>query len=89
MQTFWQISFYTVIILSLICIPIQRRAMNKIAFGRSMFITYTAIVMAYVVGVLSRSIAADVVAILLLALGLLMLIFMAVKSIQHTKSRKR
>lgn len=89
MQTFWQISFYTVIILSLICIPIQRRAMNKIAFGRSMFITYTAIVMAYVVGVLSRSIAADVIAILLLLLGLLMLIFMAVKSIQHIKSRKR
>lgn len=88
MQTFWQISFYTVIILSLICIPIQRRAMNKIAFGRSMFITYTAIVMAYVVGVLSRSIAADVIAILLLLLGLLMLIFMAVKSIQHIKSRK-
>lgn len=89
MQTFWQISFYIVIILSLVCIPIQRRAMNKIAFGRSMFITYTAIVMAYVVGVLSRSIAADVIAILMLLLGLVMLVFMAVKSIPHMNLRKR
>lgn len=90
MHIVWQISFYVVIILSVICIPIQHRALNRIAFGRSMFICYTAIVMGYVVGVLSRpSIASAVVGLLLLFFGVLMLVFMSVKSLQHLNSRKR
>ncbi|MCL6455126.1 MAG: hypothetical protein K6T78_16090 [Alicyclobacillus sp.] len=89
MQTFWQVAFYVVICLSLVCIPIQHRALNRIAFGRSMFITYTAIVMAYLVGVLSRSVPADIIAVLLLVLGLCMLVFMAAKSLQHMRRRAK
>lgn len=89
MQVFWQTAFWVMVVASIICIPIQRRAMNKIAFGRSLFITYTAIVMGYVVGVLSTSIAADIMGILLYLLGLVMLLFMAARSWQRLRERRK
>lgn len=89
MQMFWQIAFWVTLVASVICIPIQRRALNKIAFGRSLFITYTAILMGYIVGVLATSIAADVMGIVLYLIGMIMLIFMAVKAWQRRQQAKQ
>lgn len=89
MHTFWQIAFWVMLIASIICIPVQRRALNKIAFGRSLFITYTAILMGYIVGVLATTIAADIMGIVLYLLGMVMLIFMAVKAWQRLRYQKQ
>lgn len=89
MQHFWQIAFYAVIVLSILCIPVQRRALNKIAFGRSMFIAYTGIVMGYMLGVLSTSIATTVLAVVIFLLGIAMLMFMALKSIQRLRMTRK
>ena len=88
MHTFWQAAFWAMVVASIICIPIQRKALNKIAFGRSLFITYTAILMGYIVGVIATTIAADIMGVVLYLLGMLMLIFMAVKSVQRLRARK-
>ena len=89
MHMFWQIAFWVMLIASIICIPVQRRALNKIAFGRSLFITYTAILMGYIVGVLATTIAADIMGIVLYLLGMVMLIFMAVKAWQRLRYQKQ
>ena len=88
MHTFWQAAFWVMIIASIICLPIQRKALNKIAFGRSVFITYTAILMGYIIGILATTIAANILGIVLYVLGVAMLIFMAVKSVQRLRARK-
>lgn len=88
MHTFWQIAFFAMLVASVICIPIQRRALNKIAFGRSLFITYTAILMGYIVGVLATTVAADIMGIVLYVLGMAMLLFMAVKSFQRLRGKR-
>ena len=88
MHTFWQIAFFAMLVASVICIPIQRRALNKIAFGRSLFITYTAILMGYIVGVLATTVAADIMGIVLYVLGMAMLLFMAVKSFQRLRETR-
>ncbi|QSO47743.1 hypothetical protein [Alicyclobacillus mengziensis] len=88
MHTFWQMAFWAMLVASVICIPIQRRALNKIAFGRSLFITYTAILMGYIVGVLATTVAADIMGIVLYVLGMAMLLFMAVKSLQRLREKR-
>ncbi|QSO50857.1 hypothetical protein JZ785_18450 [Alicyclobacillus curvatus] len=88
MHMFWQIAFWAMLVASVVCIPIQRRALNKIAFGRSLFITYTAILMGYVIGVLATSIAADIMGIALYLLGMAMLLFMAVKSLHRLREKR-
>ncbi|MDQ0191292.1 hypothetical protein JI721_06345 [Alicyclobacillus cycloheptanicus] len=70
------------------CIVIQRRALNKIAFGRSMFISGMAVLTGLIVGQLP-SIAATIISVCLIVIGLGMLVFMAVKSQQHLRKRAR
>lgn len=70
------------------CIVIQRRALNKIAFGRSMFISGMAVLTGLIVGQLP-SIAAGIISISLLVIGLGMLVLMAVKSLQHMRKHGR
>lgn len=80
------------IITIIVCVPIQRRALNKIAFGRSMFISFSAIVMGILVAVLRighNQIAYAIVSLCLFIIGFGMLILMAIKSVQHMKSNKR
>lgn len=80
---------YTVIwilfIVSLIVfIPSQRRAMNKIAFGRSMFISAAAIVLGLFVAI-RPGIGYAIVAIFLFLMGWGMIVFMGIKSYQHLR----
>jgi len=80
------------IIIIIVCIPIQRRALNKIAFGRSMFISFSALVMGVLVAVLrttNTNIAYAIVSFALFIIGFGMLILMAIKSYQHMKTNKR
>jgi uncharacterized membrane protein len=72
------------LIVIVICMMYQRRALNKIAFGRSMFISWSAIVMGFLVGLLP-TIEAGVVSVVLLLLGFGMIVFMGVKSFQHLR----
>lgn len=79
------------IVVAIICIPIQRRALNKIAFGRSMFITFTAIILGVLIvaiGSAEQSPASQIVGTLLILIGYAMLIFMAVKSLQRLRSHR-
>lgn len=75
------------LIVIVICIVYQRRALNKIAFGRSMFISWSAIVMGFLVGLLPTMEAA-IVSVVLLLLGFGMIVFMGVKSFQHLRQLK-
>jgi uncharacterized membrane protein len=91
-MTFTQFVVLIGIIVVLICIPIQRRALNKIAFGRSMFITFAAILMGIfiaVVGSGEHSIVSILVGWILVLLGYLMLVYMAVKSFQRLRRKAR
>jgi len=88
-MTFTQFLVLLGIVIILICVPIQRKALNKIAFSRSMFITFTAIIMGILINVLTMNLKGELVGSLLIALGFAMLIFMAVKSLQHMKSVKQ
>lgn len=69
------------------CIVIQRKALNKIAFGRSMFISGMAVLTGLIVGQLP-SLAAGIIAISLFVMGIGMLVLMAVKSYQHMQRRQ-
>lgn len=70
------------------CIVIQRRALNKIAFGRSMFISGMAVLTGLIVGQLP-SVAAGIISICLFVIGLGMLVLMAIKSYQHMHKQGR
>lgn len=72
----------------LISVPIQWRALNRIAFGRSMFISGTAIVFGWFLG-LRHGIGAGLVSASLLLFGFWMIIFMAIKSAQHMRAVKQ
>lgn len=83
----WTIVLIAGVVVSIICIPIQRRAMNKIAFGRSMFITWTAIIFGFIIALLP-GIPATIIACCLFILGFGMMILMAIKSYQHLQRVK-
>lgn len=93
-MTFTQLMVLIGIIIVIICVPIQRRALNRIAFGRSMFITFAAIIMGIFVAAVGSgesSIVSIIIGLILVLIGYLMLVFMAVKSVQrmrmHPKKR--
>jgi Ca2+/Na+ antiporter len=75
------------IVITVASVVIQRRALNKIAFGRSMFISFSAIFFGLFVGLLP-TLPAAIVSILFLLLGFGFLVFMAIKSAQHLKAVK-
>jgi uncharacterized membrane protein len=76
------------IVIMVVCFVFQYRALNRIAFGRSVFISLSAIVMGLMVGMLP-TISATIVSIVLLLLGYGMIVFMGYKSYQHLQSAKR
>lgn len=84
----WTIVFILLLLIGGVSIPVQRRAMNKIAFGRSMFISWTAIIFGFIVGLLP-GIPATVVAACLFILGIGMMLLMTLKSYQHLERLKR
>ncbi|MCL6442911.1 MAG: hypothetical protein K6T83_05550 [Alicyclobacillus sp.] len=84
LHLFWTIVWVVALLIIVVCIPIQHRALNKIAFGRSMFISWTAILMGLIVS-LFPSISATVVALVLFIIGFGFMILMAVKSAQHLR----
>jgi hypothetical protein len=66
------------------CVWMQWRAMHRIAFGRSMFISWTAVLMGFLVGLLP-TVSAAVVSILLLVTGCGMMAVLGVKSWQRLR----
>ncbi|WP_029422152.1 hypothetical protein [Alicyclobacillus macrosporangiidus] len=66
------------------CVWMQWRAMHRIAFGRSMFISWTAVLMGFLVGLLP-TVSAAVVSILLLITGFGMMAVLGVKSWQRLR----
>jgi Mg2+/Co2+ transporter CorB len=83
----WTVVFILALLTIVVCVPIQRRAMNKIAFGRSVFISLTAIIFGFIIALLPW-IEATIVAVALFILGYGMMILMAIKSIQHLQHVK-
>jgi hypothetical protein len=84
MHILWNIVFIVVFAGLIICIPIQFRVLNRIAFGRSMFISGMAILTGLFIG-LYPSVAATVVSLFLVLLGMVFMVFMSVKSVQHMR----
>ncbi|QQE78970.1 hypothetical protein [Alicyclobacillus sp. SO9] len=86
MHILWNTVFVLVVLGFIVGIPIQHRALNKIAFGRSMFITISAILMGLFIG-LYPSIAATIVSLVLILIGAGFMALMSLKSYQHLKRR--
>ncbi|MBX5437544.1 MAG: hypothetical protein IRZ33_10065 [Alicyclobacillaceae bacterium] len=70
-----------------VCVPVQRRAMNRIAFGRSVFISLAAIVTGFLISLIP-TVSAAVVGSLLMVLGFGFMILMGVKSYQHLRRQR-
>ncbi|MBX6353556.1 MAG: hypothetical protein IRZ10_09505 [Thermoflavifilum sp.] len=87
MHTWGSVLFVIAVVVAVACVIIQRRALNRIAFGRSMFISWMAILTGLIVGMLP-GIAATVVAVILLLLGYGFMVLMAVKSWQRLRSQR-
>ncbi|MCL6548187.1 MAG: hypothetical protein K6T30_04665 [Alicyclobacillus sp.] len=68
------------------CVPIQRKAMNPIAFGRSMFISGAAIVTGFIISLIP-TVSGAIVGSLLMVLGFGLMILMAVKSYQRLRAQ--
>ncbi|MCL6517930.1 hypothetical protein [Alicyclobacillus sp.] len=87
----WDAVKVAFILFVLWCIWMQRRAMHRTAFGRSMFISWTAVLMGFLVGLLP-TISAAVVSIVLLITGFGMMIVLGLKSwarLRKTRSTPR
>jgi hypothetical protein len=76
------------LVIMVVCFVLQYKALNRIAFGRSVFISLAAIFMGLMVGMLP-TISATIVSIVLLLLGFGMIVFMGYKSYQHLQMVKR
>ncbi|MCF8567807.1 hypothetical protein LLE49_24090 [Alicyclobacillus tolerans] len=85
---FWRIFVIVALLLIVIGVPLQYKALNRMAFGRSMFIFVTSVVMGLVVG-MQPSIAATVIAAALFIIGYGFLILMSIKSFQRLRAGKR
>lgn len=87
MHTLWNVVFVVVVVGLIICVPIQFRALNRIAFGRSMFISGMSLLTGLFIG-LFPSIGATIVSLFLIVLGMGFLVLMSVKSVQHMRMVK-
>ena len=84
----WRIVLVLAVLTIVVTVPIQYKALNKIAFGRSMFISFMSIIMGLIVAMMPN-IPATILATVLFLLGFGMLIFMAVKSVQRMRSVRK
>lgn len=76
------------VIMIAVCVPLQYRALNRVAANRSIFISGMSILMGLIVG-MYPSIAATVISLLLILLGLAFILFMGVKSFQRLQMVKQ
>lgn len=84
----WRIIFLLAVVIVVVSVPVQYKALNRIAFGRSMFISFTAILMGLIVAMLP-SVAATIVAMVLFLLGFGFMALMALKSFQRLRADKK
>lgn len=84
----WDIIVPIAILLTIVCIIILRKALNKIAFGRSMFIFLSSIFMGLLIGFIP-SLTSTILAWVFFILGYAFLILMTFKSLQHLNKVKR
>lgn len=82
-----EIIFVVAVLIIIPCIWWQRRALNKIAFGRSMFISWSFIIFGWIVGLLPNA-AATIFSVILLLSGFAMIAFMGLRSRKHLQSRR-
>ncbi|WP_067934501.1 hypothetical protein [Alicyclobacillus kakegawensis] len=85
MTWLWTALALLLVVCLAVCIPIQHRALNRIAFGRSMFITFALILFGLFLVAVATGLAAVVLGAMLMALGYGFLIFIAVKSYQRLR----
>lgn len=84
----WRIIFLLAVVIVVVSVPVQFKALNRIAFARSMFISFMAIFMGLIVAMLP-SVAATIVAMVLFLLGFGFMALMAVKSFQRLRTEKK
>lgn len=84
----WRIIFLLAVVIVVVSVPVQFKALNRIAFARSMFISFMAILMGLIVAMLP-SVAATIVAMALFLLGFGFMALMAVKSFQRLRTEKK
>ena len=80
----WFIGFIVLVV----CIVIQRRALNKIAFGRSMFITGMSFLCSFIVAITPPSPEVWVLFAFFQALAWVFLVFMTLRSWRHIQVRQ-
>lgn len=86
-QILKEVLFIIGVLIIIPCIWWQRRALHKMAFGRSMFISWSFIIFGWIVGLLP-SISATIFSVFLLLFGFLMIVYMGVRSRQHLQTRR-
>jgi len=84
----WRIVFFLAVLTIVVTVPIQYKALNRIAFGRSIFISFMSIIMGLIVAMMPN-IPAIILSTVLFLIGFGMLIFMAVKSLQRMRSARK
>ncbi len=86
----WIVFILTVIavVMVAICVPLQYRALHRVAANRSIFISGMSILMGLIVG-MYPSIAATVVSLFLILLGLAFILLMGIKSYQRLQMVKQ
>ena len=84
----WNWVWIAAIAVLIACIVIQRRALNAIAFGRSMFISGMAFVCSFVVSLTVPSAAVWIVFAFFQVLGWSFLLFMTYRSLRHMRERR-
>ncbi|MCL6633427.1 MAG: hypothetical protein K6T63_12445 [Alicyclobacillus herbarius] len=89
MTWLWAVLAFLFVACLAVCIPIQHRALNRIAFGRSVFITFALILFGLFMAVVATGLAAVIIGALLVATGYGFLILVAVKSYQRLQFRRR
>lgn len=75
------------IVAVIVCVVIQRRALNRIAFGRSMFISGMAFLCSFIVAFTVPSAAVWVVFIFFQLLAWVFLVFMTIRSVRYMRER--
>lgn len=84
----WRLIFLLAVAIVVVSVPLQYKALNRIAFSRSMFISFMAILMGLIVAMLPSA-AATIVSMVLFLLGFGFMGLMAIKSLQRLRSEKK
>lgn len=73
----------------LVSIIIQRRALNRIAFSRSMFITGMVFLCSFLASLTAPNLAVWTVFVIFQLFGWTFLLFMTVRSLRHMRERRQ